>query len=161
MDQSSLFSTSEQEAYALLEPGLLAVLEANWADSAQLRFDARKSYCSILFGSSVLARLSGGGSPSLSILRAKTPIPEAAEDGNFYKLSLRELSEATRYLPQMQEALQSILDRIPKDFSCCSRYQECSDKRACTNPNRDQALRCGYRKALHKGNIFYGENRNV
>ena len=161
MDQASLFSTSEQDAYALLEPGLLAVLEANWADSRQLRFDTRKSYCSVLFGSSVLARLSGGASPSLSILRSKSPIPGALEDGNFDKLSLRDLSEAARYLPQMQEALQSILDRVPKEFSCCSRYRECSDKRACTNPRRDQALRCGYRKALRQGKIYYGENRNV
>ena len=161
MDQASLFSTSEQDAYALLEPQLLAVLAANWADSGQLRFDPRKSYCSVLFGSSVLARLSGGASPSLSILRVKSPIPGAVEDGKFDKLSLHDLSEAVRYLPQMQEALQSILDRIPKEFSCCSRYGECSDKRACTNPNRDQALHCAYRKALRQGRIYYGENRNI
>lgn len=161
MDQTSLFSSSEQAAYALLEPGLLAVLEANWAEPGLLRFESRKSYCSIVYGSSVLARLSGGASPTLSVLRGKTPIPGAAADGNFDKLSLRELGEAERYLPQLQEALQSILDRVPKDFSCCSRYLECSDRRACTNPNRDQALRCGYRRALRQGKIFYGENRNV
>ena len=161
MDQTSLFATSEQDAYLQIEPQLLAVVEANWADPAQLRLDPRKSYCSILFGNSVIARLSAGASPALSVLKGKTPIPGAVEDGNFYKLSLADLAQAADYLPQMQEALQSIIDRIPKDFSCCSRYQECSDRKACTNPNKDMALRCGYRKALHSGKVFYGENRNI
>ena len=161
MDQTSLFTTAEQDAYMLLEPQLLSVVNANWADPGLLRLDPRKSYCSILFGNSVIARLSAGASPTLSILKGKSPIPGAAEDGNFYKLSLTDLAEASAYLPQMQEALQSIIDRVPKEFSCCSRYQECSDQRACTNPNKDMALRCGYRKALHSGKVFYGENRNI
>ena len=161
MDQTTLFTTSEQDAYALLEPQLLAVVDANWADPAQLRLDPRKSYCSVLFGNSVIARLSAGSSPTLSILKGKTPIADAVEDGNFYKLSLPDLAEAAAYIPQMQEALQAIIDRIPKDFSCCSRYEECSDKKACTNPNKDMALRCGYRKALHSGKVFYGDNRNI
>ena len=161
MDQTSLFTTSEQDAYARLEPQLLAVVEANWADPAQLRLDPRKSYCSILFGNSVIARLSAGASPTLAILKGKTPVPGAVEDGNFYKLSLSDLAEASAYIPQMQDALQAVIDRIPKDFSCCSRYEECSDKKACTNPNKDVALRCGYRKALHSGKVFYGENRNI
>lgn len=161
MEQSSLFFTSEDEAYALLEPQLRAVLEANWADPALLRLDRRKSYCSILYGSSVIARLSAGATPVLSVLRGKTPIEGAAEDGNFYKLPLSDLAEAARYAPQLREALQGILDRIPTDFSCCSRYRQCSDRRACTNPDRDMALRCGYRKALRDGRVFFGENRNV
>ncbi|MBQ9248900.1 MAG: hypothetical protein IJ179_00860 [Oscillospiraceae bacterium] len=161
MDQTSLFATSEQDAYAQLEPQLLAVVDANWADPAQLRLDPRKNYCSILFGNSVVARLSAGASPTLAILKGKTPIPDTVEDGNFYKLSLSDLADAAAYIPQMQEALQAIIDRIPKDFSCCSRYEECSGKKACTNPNKDMALRCGYRKALHSGKVFYGENRNI
>ena len=161
MDQTSFFTTSEEEAYALLEPQLRSVLEANWADPALLRLDRRKSYCSILCGSSVIARLSAGAAPVLSVLKGKTPIEGAAPDGNFYKLTLSDLAEAACYAPQLQEALQGVLDRIPTDFSCCSRYRECSDRRACLNPDRDMALRCAYRKALRDGRVFFGENRNV
>ena len=74
---------------------------------------------------------------------------------------MSDLSEAEGYLPQMQEALQALIDRIPREFSCCSRYQECSEQMACTNPNRELALRCAYRKNLHSGKVFYGRNRNV
>ena len=161
MEQTSFLFTSEEEAFDLLRPGLIATLEANWADPAQLRFDRRKNYCSILYGSSVIARLSTGASPAVSVLKGKQPIPGSVENGNFCKLSLGDLSEAATYLPQMQEALQSILDRIPKEFSCCSRYQSCSDQKACVNPNRDMALRCAYRKVLHGGKVFFGANRNV
>ena len=72
MDQTSLFATSEQDAYLQIEPHLLAVVEANWADPAQLRLDPRKSYCSILFGNSVIARLSAGASPALYLHRGVT-----------------------------------------------------------------------------------------
>jgi len=161
MDQTSFFTTSEQEAYARIAPHLLSVLAENWADASQLRLDVRKNYCSIVFGSSVVARLSAGSTPTLSILRGREPIAGAVEDGNFYKLSLPDLAEAEHYILQMQEALQSILDRVPKEFSCCSRYLACSDARACVNPDKDQALRCAYRKVLHSGRIYYGANRNV
>ena len=78
MDQTSLFATSEQNAYSLLEPRLLEVLEANWADTSLLRLDPRKSYCSIVYGSSVVARMSAGATATLSILKGREPIDGAA-----------------------------------------------------------------------------------
>lgn len=53
------------------------------------------------------------------------------------------------------------VNRYPKEWDCCSRYQECSDKMACVHPNRRDAIKCGYRKILHSGRIFYGKNRNI
>ena len=161
MDQVSLFAVSEEEVYAALEPQLRTVLEENWVDPALLRLDRRKSYSSILFGSSVAARLSGGASPSLSVLKGDTPIPGAADDGNFDKIALESLAAALDYAPYIRAALQTLIDRIPRDFSCCSRYQACSEQKACVNPDRALALGCAYRKVLHSGRVFYGENRNV
>lgn len=161
MEQTSLFQSAEAQVYALLEPELLAVLDANWADRRLLRMEEHKNYSSILFGSSVLARLSGGSNPSVHLLKGSLPVPEAQEDGNFYRLSLPILDKARDYLPQMCEALQSLIDRIPKEFSCCSRYEQCSGARACVNPDRDLALRCAYRKVLRRGTVYFGENRNV
>ena len=161
MDQVSLFVSGEEEVYAALEPKLRAVLEENWVDPALLRLDPRKTYSSILFGSSVAARLSGGASPSLSVLKGDTPIPGAADDGNFEKVALESLSGALDYAPFICAALQTLIDRIPRDFSCCSRYRDCSEQKACVNPDRGLALGCAYRKILHSGRVFYGENRNV
>lgn len=53
------------------------------------------------------------------------------------------------------------VNRFPKEWDCCSRYIQCSDAKACVHPDRREAIRCGYRKILHSGKIFYGKNRNV
>lgn len=47
------------------------------------------------------------------------------------------------------------------DFSCCSRYLECSDEKKCTQPNKTLALGCSYRRKIEKGIFFYGKNTNV
>lgn len=47
------------------------------------------------------------------------------------------------------------------DFSCCSRYMECSNQKHCIHDDKSIALKCSYRKKLENGIIFYGENRNV
>jgi len=46
-------------------------------------------------------------------------------------------------------------------FSCCSRFIQCSDEKACTQPDKRLALGCQYGKHLKNGRIFYGKNCNV
>lgn len=46
-------------------------------------------------------------------------------------------------------------------FDCCHRYEECSDARDCTHPDKDFRMRCSYRQKLKQGIIFFGKNRNV
>lgn len=53
------------------------------------------------------------------------------------------------------------IQRYPKEYDCCSRYEQCSDAKACIHPDKGFALGCGYRKILSSGRIFYGKNRNV
>ena len=43
----------------------------------------------------------------------------------------------------------------PKEFGCCSRYKECSDKKECINPNKIRAKQCYYRDNIEKGIILY------
>ncbi len=59
----------------------------------------------------------------------------------FYEMAVKELSGA--------------------GFGCCSRYEECSDARKCTQPMKLLSLACQYRKNLEQGRIFYGKNRNI
>ncbi|WMJ84494.1 hypothetical protein ACS3UN_06920 [Oscillospiraceae bacterium LTW-04] len=47
------------------------------------------------------------------------------------------------------------------NFGCCHRYEECSDAKECTHPDRLRAMCCDYKKHLEEGRIFYGQNRNV
>lgn len=46
-------------------------------------------------------------------------------------------------------------------FGCCSKYEQCSDNRACIHENPFYSYGCTYRKNLDSGKIFYGKNKNV
>jgi|LSQX01.1.fsa_nt_gb hypothetical protein len=46
-------------------------------------------------------------------------------------------------------------------FGCCSRYLECSDQRKCIHPDIKFARGCMYKLNLEKGQIFFGQNRNI
>lgn len=44
-------------------------------------------------------------------------------------------------------------------FSCCSRYEQCSDELKCVNPDVNLAKGCMYKLNLEAGKIFYGKNK--
>lgn len=46
-------------------------------------------------------------------------------------------------------------------FSCCSKFNQCSDAKKCVHENKLYSTACTYRKNLENGRIFYGENRNI
>lgn len=46
-------------------------------------------------------------------------------------------------------------------FSCCSRYEACSDAKHCLHPDTVHSKSCIYRKNLESGKIFYGINKNI
>lgn len=46
-------------------------------------------------------------------------------------------------------------------YSCCSRYNQCSDEKVCIQPNKRLSVGCQYKKHLTSGRIFYGKNRNT
>lgn len=155
MDQFSLFSTSETAAYELVLPQLSHVIASNWLDNKKLKLNKNKDYYSIAFGPYLVAQIHGDTKPWICIPR----LSEDDEDNK--RIQLNDLSEVVNFLDQLCSALQSIIDSIPTEFSCCSRYEECSDAIACTNPDKELATGCSYRKTLHIGKVFYGKNRNI
>ena len=46
-------------------------------------------------------------------------------------------------------------------FSCCSKFNQCSDAKRCLHENKLYSTACTYRKNLESGRIFYGKNRNI
>ena len=46
-------------------------------------------------------------------------------------------------------------------FGCCSRFNDCSDKKRCVHENKLYSKSCQYRKKLDAGKNFYGKNRNI
>ena len=66
-------------------------------------------------------------------------------------------------LPVFDELMLCIYESVfsLSDFSCCSRYEMCSDAKQCVQPNKLLGLQCSYRKKLEKGIIFYGKNKTI
>lgn len=46
-------------------------------------------------------------------------------------------------------------------FGCCSKKEECSNKKECIHSNMLYATGCQYRQNLENNRIFYGINKNV
>ena len=168
MDQLNLLQTSEEKAYESIKPSLVEVLEDNGLDESYLTFEVRKNYHSVLFkGSSVIVRFASKPSASLSVstptLSASKGFSSMADERGaaYTKIPLATWEDIQKHTFMLQEILQLIIDRIPKEFDCCSRYKECSDAMRCIHPDKDFALLCGYRKILRSGRIFYGKNRNI
>lgn len=57
------------------------------------------------------------------------------------------------------KAYEDLTDGMP--FSCCSRYEACSDAKHCIHPDTVHSKSCIYRKNLENGKIFYGKNKNI
>ena len=152
MDQIMMFTTPEHEAYKAVKPVMLEVLTANGLGEDYLTIEEKKSYYSVYFDrSSVIFRVRSG----------KKPYIEIPENGSYQRIPLNDLSEISEHTEPIKTALENIIDNIAKDFDCCHRFEECSDAKVCINPNKEMALKCGYRKILKSGHIFFGKNRNV
>lgn len=168
MDQLALLLTPEEQAYEIIKPALEEALRYNGLDESYLSLQCRKNYHSVLFDrSTVVARISSKPTPSLSV---PTSLLLSSQDyssmvssrqSDYSKISMLELSNITEYTFMLQAVLQGIIDRIPKEYDCCSRYMECSNAKACIHPDKKFALKCGYRKNLNSGKIFYGKNRSI
>lgn len=67
----------------------------------------------------------------------------------------------TKFFPLLSAILDAVIDSIPKEFDCCSRYEECSNRKRCIHPKPAMAISCGYRKIMKNGRIFYCTNQNI
>lgn len=72
-------------------------------------------------------------------------------------ISKEELKDLYPLFLQLYEEAFSLLN--VELFSCCSRYIQCSDEKACIQPNKRLSVGCQYRKNLTSGKIFYGLNK--
>ena len=166
-NQLSFFEPDENEQIkAAIEQELRDVLSRNGLSELPIQFETIKqkacSY-SVKFYDSVIVRVYKGKKkiyielPNVGKLRDDSKKGKA----DFIKIYLSSLKDVSEHFDKITYSLQYILDRLPKDFSCCSRYESCSDAKSCIHPNKEFALGCYYRKVLSSGRIFYGKNRNI
>lgn len=168
MDQLTIIQTPEDSAVDAVKSSMRKTLQENWIDESYLSVEPRKGYQSVLFnGASVVVRISSRPKPTLSVPTSVLLATESYSSmvdkphNDYTKIKIDSFENINQYVNMLQEVLQVVIDRFPKDFDCCSRYLECSDAKRCVHPDTEFAVKCGYRKILRRGRIFYGKNRNI
>lgn len=89
------------------------------------------------------------------------PKKQAKSEEGYIRLLVDQEHPIESYTDFLVAVTGAAIDRLPKEWDCCSRYLECSDAKTCVHPDKVFALDCGYRKILNSGRIFYGKNRNI
>ena len=80
----------------------------------------------------------------------------------FSRLVFSSIDEIVALSFTLSEIAIDILSEIGgENFGCCSRYEACSDAKACIHPDKLFARACSYRRNLEQGKIFYGKNKNI
>jgi hypothetical protein len=77
------------------------------------------------------------------------------------KLSFDSPDDVLQFSDQIRLSVWDIVQTIPTDYSCCSRYEECSSARRCISAFKDETIGCSYLRTLKRGRVFYGVNRNI
>jgi hypothetical protein len=95
-----------------------------------------------------------------SFLPTDTPISTDKHDEKFRRIPIYSVADALKYIGALSKMLDEYVYDLPAEFDCCADYIKCSDAKACVRPI-ETAVKCYYRKNLHKGKIFYGKNKTI
>lgn len=190
MEQLDLFpiDPTEEWVFGLLLPNLSATLEYNGVGADNIAADKGKNYTSVCFITYEVNNVDDSGKVTYKknkhlafricsrgkqhyfgipssfaklIPADERPHTEDEKEGFLrytFSTTVDGVMEFSNYLCK---ALEAVVDSIPKEFDCCSRVEQCSNVKRCINPRPDLAVRCGYRKKIKAGRIFYGKNRNI
>lgn len=180
-DQMTLFDgpiSTEEEIHAVLEPALHQVLDDNNILPHHLSFSRKKEYSSCVYKASkanadddirggIIYRVRMRGENCyLAVKRRYSPwIPSQVStketpDG-YVKIFIRSAEEAKVLSPLLAKILSETIECTPKEFDCCSRFEECSSAKKCIHPDPEFSLNCSYKFKLKQGKIFFGANRNA
>ena len=163
---------NEKNVFDILFPSLLDVVRYNNAAPEKLLLKTGENYSSVWIGTQMAFRIccrdgkcyfevstkNFDFAPEDIRVTATKYKPEADYQTMFFQPSHEGVMFFANYLGQVMD---TTIDSITKEYSCCSRFEECSNVGRCINPSADIAMLCGYRKIMKKGRIFYGPNRNI
>ncbi|MBD5162202.1 MAG: hypothetical protein HDT14_09355 [Oscillibacter sp.] len=159
----------ELSAYNSILPRLRIAAEEMGANAEDVKIVPGKTYSSIWYDSLLAFRLRLRKNSryievpveSKDTVSEICPLSDQKEvSGGFWRVKLG-AEPVSDHADALAVVLQDTINRLPKEWDCCSRYMECSNARKCVHPDPSFALACGYRKKLVKDIIFYGENRNI
>jgi hypothetical protein len=143
----------------------------NFFDHAEERYELRcnKGYNTILFCNIAVIRIKRSKNKETSLELSKkyidlfglqNDIRYTTSDILWGKLPFNERI-AMQIINSINRVFkQCYMDEAVDNFSCCSRYHQCSDEKKCIHPDIKFAKGCHYKTHLENGRIFYGNNRN-
>jgi len=174
MEQLDLFATELTEAwvYSILLESLQAVIQKNNASAEKLSLVEGKSYSSVWYDTQMAFRICCRNDRHyFGVSNTRASLANEAILHMILKTSANDGFTNFRFEPSpdgvqifsdfLSSVLDAAIDSLPKEFDCCSRYEQCSDARTCIHPKPEMAMACGYRKILKQGRIFYGKNKNI
>lgn len=162
-------AAKEQQFLTAIFPDLRQTIESTGADPDLLKNDALQAYSVVAYHTFTCFRLKLRGKTHFIGLPSmfKDMIPEdmtytiPKSDSQYYRLPVDADHPIESYTAFLNAVVKETINRFPKEWDCCSRYEACSDAKHCIHPDKTFALGCGYRKILNSGRIFYGKNRNI
>ena len=98
----------------------------------------------------------------LDLLKSKFKKVLYKDEELYIKLYIEEIEEINKIKDELIEIYTYLhFNETVDTFGCCSRYEECSNKKECINPDKKLARGCQYKVNLENGRIFYGINKNI
>lgn len=167
-EQAARPSDGELLAYDDLRPIIGAICPELNIQGDKFQLKGCMGYSSVYYGSALVMRLKIRGKAHyisvpkswLEDLPDGTEWEEKKSDAGRVRLPVADnVGEVLGRLGA--PIIRAAISHVPKEFDCCSRFEQCSDAMKCIHPDPDFALLCGYRKVLASGRVFYGKNRNV
>ncbi len=169
-------SQSETDFLAGLRPAMEAAVEANGGSPSSLTITSTRptkfasgGYTVVKLNEFTAFRLKLRGKQQYvsvptffaDLIPADWPQSIVAAEPKYIRLPVNETRPVSVYADFLVRVAGETVNRYPKEWDCCSRYEECSNARQCVHPDKAFALSCGYRKILNSGKIYFGANRNV
>jgi len=169
-EQTSLFEelAPEQLFFEYIKNGFAKIVKQNNSPPDSAVFSKNKDYYSFSYRNNVVFLIRIGPRSKWVKIPAKyirilqeNQVAFSVNKQEECVISISGPEAALDLAPLLYQILDYAIDTYPKEYSCCSRYVECSDAKACVNPHLDIAMNCRYRVNLKKGKIFYGKNAVV
>lgn len=164
-EQLTLFHTDSKEDVVLLEqfgPICARILDENGMSHDNFELRTNKGYKAAKFQGSVVFSYKLTGKTiwikfpvRYRNLFSTEDLETASIRNGIIQIKLSSPSEATRYVEMMGKALDAEIDNGPREYSCCSHYQECSDAGHCVNQYPAIAAQCRYKIHLKHGENFF------
>ena len=159
-EQLNLFGAGEEPFEDWLKGILYEVLDRNSTEYKHLVIRKNKGYWAVLYRNvTVFTYRFAGKKKWVNIpLRYSHHLPadiQTEPKEGVVSVPVDGPDQAKQLSEVYAAALDDAIDNGPREYSCCSRYQQCSDAGHCVNPHPDISIECRYKINLKHGRNYF------